>query len=126
MKKVILASLSVLSLSLFSFTLPGEANGVIQTDDGNYTVAKDAKFTPADQQTLAGLVQKLYNIDESVQNQPVTMLKASGSYEIFSWLAYKDAVNTGVWRGTDIFNQLIRGTDTERAVSLIDRYAKMP
>jgi hypothetical protein len=79
MKKLILGTLTVLSLGLFSFTMPKPAAaGVWALPDGTFQIDNGAcqTFTPADQQTVATLVSKIYNVDVTKQQQdlPVTML----------------------------------------------------
>lgn len=84
MKKIILGSLSVLSLGLFSFMVPKTSTGVWLYNDGNYSIDDYAvqNFSSSDQQSVASLVATIYNTDVTVA-QTLSMIQYTNGAAMF-------------------------------------------
>lgn len=91
MKKIIFASLTVLSLGLFSFTpAPVSQAGIWNGSDcGNYIVddGGTSMMTPADQDRVKSLLSIIYNVSstEDINTEPVPAAKGK-------WICHTRAV----------------------------------
>jgi hypothetical protein len=128
MKKLILGSLTVLSLGLFSFTMPKPAEGhVWKQPDGNYLIEQGAclNFQPADQQAVQQLVSVIYSIPVGTPAE-LTMSSNGGDPActggsvidkyIFEFLIY---TKFSKWDNCNI----MAGTNEYELLQVIDRYS---
>jgi hypothetical protein len=81
MKKIIFASLAVLSLGLFSFTpAPTSQPGIwVGSDCGNFIIddGGSTMMTPADQDMVKSLLSVMYNVpsDQDIDGEPIPAAK---------------------------------------------------
>jgi hypothetical protein len=131
MKKIIVMSLTILSVGLFSFTLPKpSASGVWLMSDGNYSIDQGAmqqNFTPADQASVNKLLGDLYNLDMnkldgSAELAPIVDATTKGSsyaskYPWF-WVFYSKIYK---WDNAQVAPP---GSEGDQLVQILNQYAQ--
>lgn len=126
MKKIIFASLTVLSLGLFSFTpAPVSQAGIWNGSDcGNYIVDPGAcsQMSAVDQDRVKSLLSVLYNVpsDQIIDGEPLPAAKGN-------FLFHKKGVTNQVEEDLATYNNapaLQQGSPAAQVVAIIAQYAQ--